>query len=91
MADIINLPENLTIHTINDSYAELSQKVQETGDEIIFDAGAVETIDTSGLQSLLMLIRMAESNQHSISWQNTNELFMTSANNIGLTEALKLA
>jgi len=90
MANTINLPESLTIHTIEASYNEMSTSVSDAGDDIILDAEAVENIDTSGLQSLLMIIKTAQSNQKNISWQNTNDTLKTAANKTGLSEALLL-
>jgi len=90
MANTISLPESLTIHTIDTSYNEINTSVPDSGDDIILDAEAVENIDTSGLQSLLMIIQTAKSNQKNISWQNTNETLKEAAKKIGLSEALLL-
>lgn len=90
MASTINLPESLTIHTIEASYDELSTSVSDLGDDIVLDAEAVENIDTSGLQSLLMIIQTAQNNQKNISWQNTNDTLKDAAKKIGLSEALLL-
>lgn len=91
MSDTITLPESLTIHTIDNTYTELNQAVLNAGDNIILNAQDIETIDTSGLQALLMIIESAKTNQKSIEWQNTNELLKTSAEKIGLTQALQLS
>ncbi|WP_028486278.1 STAS domain-containing protein [Thiomicrorhabdus chilensis] len=90
MSDTITLPESLTIHTIDSTYTELNQAFLNTGDNIVLNAQAIETIDTSGLQALLMLIESARKNQKSIEWQNANELLKTSAEKIGLAQALQL-
>lgn len=90
MSDTITLPESLTIHTIDSTYAELNQAFLNTGDSIVLNAQAIETIDTSGLQALLMLIESAKKNQKNIEWQNANELLKTSAEKLGLAQALQL-
>ena len=90
MASTINLPESLTIHTIETSYNEINTAVSDLGDDIILDAQAVENIDTSGLQSLLSIIQTAQNNQKNISWQNTNETLTNAAKKTGLFEALLL-
>jgi len=90
MANTINLPESLTIHTIEASFNEINAHVSDAGDDIVLDAEAVENIDTSGLQSLLMIIQTAQSNQKNISWQNANDTLKTAANKTGLAEALLL-
>ncbi len=90
MADTITLPENLTIHAIDSTFSELNQSLRDSGIDVIIDAKAVESIDTSGLQALLVLINSAQQDNKNITWQNTNELFTSSAEKIGLYEALQL-
>jgi len=90
MADTITLPESLTIHTIEASYNELNAAVSDLGDEIILDAQAIENIDTSGLQSLLVIIQSAQNIQKSITWVNTNDTLNDAAKKTGLFEALLL-
>lgn len=91
MANTITLPESLTIHTIETTYNEMSNAVSDLGDNIVFDANALENIDTSGLQSLLVIIQTAQSNQKSIAWENTNETLIDAAQKTGLSEALLLS
>ncbi|MEA3405969.1 MAG: STAS domain-containing protein [Pseudomonadota bacterium] len=90
MANTISLPESLTIHTIEASYNDINTSVSDLGDDIVLDAEAVENIDTSGLQSLLMIIQTAKNNQKNISWQNANDTLKDAATKIGLSEALLL-
>ncbi|WP_373020367.1 STAS domain-containing protein [Thiomicrorhabdus sp.] len=91
MADTITLPESLTIHTIDNIYTELRESLSNSGDEVVINAEAVETIDTSGLQALLILVNTAQQENKSITWQNASELLSQSAEKLGLSEALKLA
>jgi len=90
MANTINLPESLTIHTIETNYNEISTAVSDLGDDIVLDGKALENIDTSGLQSLLMIIKTAQKNQKNIRWENTNDTLNNAAKKTGLFEALML-
>ena len=91
MSSEIKLPESLTIHHIEDHFNTLSNLFNESEDEIIIEASAVETIDTAGLQALLALIKSTEDNNKSVTWQNTSETLSTSAEKIGLSQALLLS
>ena len=91
MANVINLPESLTIHTIETNYNEINEAVSDLGDDIVFDAQAIENIDTSGLQSLLSIIQTAEKNQKTVRWQNVNNVLNDAAKKTGLFEALQLS
>ncbi len=91
MANTISLPESLTIHTIDSNYNDLHTAVSDAENEIVLDAQAVENIDTSGLQSLLVIMQTAEKEQKSISWKNTNDVLTDAAKKTGLLEALKLS
>lgn len=90
MSNQVNLPENLTIHHINDQFSEIKGIIQSETDQIVFDAGAIEAIDTSGVQMLLALIEDLNSRQVDFSWQNPNDLLRESAKNLGLSEQLQL-
>ncbi|BCN93014.1 hypothetical protein THMIRHAM_07990 [Thiomicrorhabdus immobilis] len=88
MSETIQLPENLTIHHIEAHYNELNKLFNDAGDQISIEASAVETIDTSGLQALLVLVKTALENGKKISWQNTPEILTSSAKKIGIDQAL---
>lgn len=89
MSNIIQLPQNLTIHHIEGQFNELNQKLNEDDNEIIFDAAEVETVDTSGLQMLLVLTKASISNGKTLSWQNVPEILSSSAQKIGIDQALE--
>lgn len=91
MADIINLPETMTIHTIEQIYSELSESFKSAGDDILINGEKLESLDTSGLQALIVLINDATENEKQVEWQQTNEVLTTSAQKLGLSEALRLA
>lgn len=89
MSNQIQLPENLTIHHIEDHFNELNKKLNEDlGDEIVLDASAVESIDTSGLQTLLVLVKSTTDNGKKVSWQNVPEILSSSAKKIGIEQEL---
>lgn len=90
MSHQINLPENLTIHHINSQFSELKQTITSSEGTVVFDAGAVDSIDTAGLQMLLVFIRNLESRNINFSWQNASEQLIDSAKNLNLTLELKL-
>lgn len=90
MSSEIKLPENLTIHHIDDHFNELSQQFNDAGSEIKIEASAVETIDTAGLQTLLVLVKNTLENDKTISWENTPDILTISSEKLGLSQALLL-
>lgn len=91
MSSTIDLPETLTIHQIDEQFSILNQKFTDAGDVIIMDAALLETIDSSGIQTLLVLVQNAlENNQH-LSWRNTPDVLKNAAEKLGLTSGLMLA
>ena len=91
MSSEIKLPESLTIHHIEEHFNSLNNQFNDASDEITLEASAVETIDTAGLQALLVLIKHVVENSKTVSWQNTPEILSSSAEKIGLTQALQLS
>lgn len=87
----INLPENLTIHHIEAQLGDLRLASQADADTFTIDASNVETIDTSGLQLLLALVKKLQASNKTIQWASPSELLTTSASKLGLTEKLMLA
>ncbi|MCF6253265.1 MAG: STAS domain-containing protein [Thiomicrorhabdus sp.] len=90
MSTEIKLPENLTIHHIDNHFNELNKLFDESEDEIKIEASAVETIDSAGLQTLLILIKNSLDNDKTISWENTSDIVQTSSDRLGLSQALLL-
>lgn len=87
----ITLPESLTIHHIEEQLSDLRVAFQTDADVLHIDASNIETIDTSGLQLLLALIKNALSSNQKIHWQNPSETLTTNAEKLGLTDKLCLA
>ncbi|MBE0494452.1 MAG: STAS domain-containing protein [Thiomicrospira sp.] len=90
MSSQVTLPENLTIHHINDHFSELKQSVMSENENLVFDAGQIDSIDTSGLQMLLTLVENLKSRQVPFNWQNVNSTLKDNALNIGLVTQLQL-
>ncbi|HEY9018331.1 STAS domain-containing protein [Thiomicrospira sp.] len=90
MSSQVTLPENLTIHHINDHFAELKQSILSENENLVFDAGQIDSIDTSGLQMLLALVENLKSREVSFNWQNVNSTLKDNALNIGLVSQLQL-
>jgi anti-anti-sigma regulatory factor len=90
MSNEIKLPENLTIHHIEAHFNELNKLFNDSGDEISMDASSVDTIDTAGLQTLLILVTNAIENGKVITWLNPSEIIKTSAEKLGLMQELQL-
>ncbi len=90
MSNTIQLPQNLTIHHIEEHFNELNEKLNAVGDEMTFDASEVETVDTSGLQTLLVLVKSSVENGKKLNWENVPDILSSSAKKIGLDQALQL-
>ncbi len=91
MSNEIKLPENLTIHHIDAHFNELNTLFNDTGDEIILEASGIETIDTAGLQTLLVLVKNASENGKNVAWLNSPDILKDSAEKLGLTQELLLS
>jgi len=91
MSDLtIKLPEMLTIHHIESLKGTLQLEFQSEQKEIKIDTESLENIDTSGLQLLTLLVRDALAANKTITWQNQNEVLTSSADRVGLSDALQL-
>ncbi len=90
MSHKIDLPQNLTIHHIDGHFNALRDQFDDSEDTISINAAEVETIDTSGLQSLLILVKTAKENGNTIEWQNVPEILSTGAKKIGIEASLAL-
>jgi anti-anti-sigma regulatory factor len=90
MSQVIQLPENLTIHYANEHLASLKSQLVDSSNEIVFDGSSVETIDTSGIQLLLVVISDLGEKGVKVGWQNVTELLASSIANLGLSQKLNL-
>lgn len=89
MSDTIELPQNLTIHHIEEHFNTLGEAINAAGDDIVFDASKIETIDTSGLQTLLVYVHNLSENGKNFSWTNVTDTLSSAAKKIGIDTALK--
>ncbi|BBN59261.1 STAS domain-containing protein [Hydrogenovibrio marinus] len=87
----ITLPESLTIHHIEGQLGDLRLAFQSDAETFNLEGSKVETIDTSGLQLLLALIKSAQANDKTIQWTTPSEQLTTSASKLGLSEKLMLS
>lgn len=90
METTIALPENLTIHQIDAQFGGLKLAFESDADVYKIDGSEVESVDTAGLQSLLVLMREAEKRNKTIEWSNSTETLQNAAAKIGLIEQLNL-
>ncbi|BBP45564.1 hypothetical protein THMIRHAS_09370 [Thiosulfatimonas sediminis] len=91
MSSTITLNDSLIINQIEQQFSQLGAQFNEAETDILLDGEAVDTIDTSGLQCLLMLIQNAIAQGKSVSWLNASETLKTSAEKLGLNQALQLS
>lgn len=90
MGTQITLPDSLTIHQIDEHFTQLLEQLNIADESIELNGAAVESIDTSGLQAVLALIRHAQSKDNQISWQSSSDVLKQSAAKLGLSEAMLL-
>ncbi len=69
--------------------SELAKLVNAT-DVVTLDIGAVQRIDTAGLQLIATFIRERETNGRQVKWQGTAPVLTTAAQLLGLSALLKL-
>lgn len=87
----INLPDSLTIHQIDQNYSQLLEQLDVTEQTIEINGSAVESIDTSGLQALIVLIRHAQETSNQVSWNSPSDVLKQSAEKIGVHNDLLLS
>ncbi len=90
MSLTIELPQNLTIHHIEEHFNKMNEELIDSDNNVVFDAKELETIDTSGLQTLLIIAQSIIKNGKTVSWKNTPEILSTSAQKIGIDQDLQL-
>lgn len=90
MSQSITLPENMTIHYAAEHMNFLNEELLSAEGEIVFDVSAVETIDSAGMQLLLVVIQSLNEKGLTVQWSNLNDLFVDSVRNIGLADSLQL-
>lgn len=90
MSQSICLPESLTIHQISEHFEQIKQSVADASNSLTIDAGALDNIDTSGVQMLLVLVKNLVERGIEINWQNQTGALLDSANKLGLSQELRL-
>lgn len=88
-ASSITLPPRLAIAEIATHHRGFCDALAEGG-PIAIDAGAIERIDTTGLQCLTALVRTAGDRRQTVSWESVSPELAAAAARLGLTAALEL-
>jgi len=84
---MLNLPDVFGIAQAEIMYQEIKDLLSST-DEIKIDGSAVEMIDASALQLLIVLVNECKSQGKKISWHKNSDKIRDSANLVNLTESL---
>ncbi|BBP43300.1 STAS domain-containing protein [Thiosulfativibrio zosterae] len=87
----IDLPESLTIHHIESQFGDLKIAFQSDVSTIKINGANLDTIDTSGLQAILVLIKDAMADDKIVLWEGVSETLKVSAEKIGLIEKLQIS
>lgn len=91
MSSTITLSDSLIINHIEQEFAQLSAQFNEAENEILLDGEAVDTVDTAGLQCLLILISNAAEQGKNVSWLSPSDTLKTTAEKLGLSTSLQLS
>lgn len=86
----ITLPATLTIQSVATDHKELCDRISSLETPVQLEAGAVEEIDTAGMQLLLALVNELNSQSITSEWQTPSEVLIQTAAILGMTEALAL-
>lgn len=87
--EAFSLPPVLTIHEAEQVKADLVEMMQLPG-PVALDGGAVERVDTAGLQLLASLIKSCRSDVRAFSWTGWSPEFERAAQILGLSNILAL-
>ncbi|WFE68836.1 STAS domain-containing protein [Thiomicrospira sp. R3] len=89
MSNVIALPENLTIHYAA-SYLEKIKAQLETSDGVVFESDKVETLDTSGVQLLLVVINDLTARGIEYCFESPSKVLVEAIQALGLSPHFKL-
>lgn len=90
MSNVIALPENLTIHYAASYLDEVKTQLEGTGN-IVFEADKVETLDTSGVQLLLVVINDLTARGVEYCFESPSKVLVESIEALGLSSHFKLS
>jgi anti-sigma B factor antagonist len=71
---VLQLPNELNINTLADTRREIEKRCVEKFQKVIVDLGKLETIDSSGLGYIVVLIKQVKMNRSSIAICSPNNL-----------------
>ena len=85
----INLPENLTITNIHPVHELLEAMVDDqTHDQIVIHAAAVQRADTAGIQLLYAFAKAAKERQITLDWDQPSAKLISAAEILGMKDSL---
>ena len=87
--EVIACPKQLNI-TMAEGFKEKLMPFADKGDSCSVDAAEVEKVDSTGLQLLVALDLTLKSNGAQLSVLNPSDVFLKTAQMLGLTEHLNL-
>jgi len=85
----IKFQRQLGIQQVSDLKTELESAVS-TGNGVLLDASAVESVDAAGLQLLVAFVQHAGLKKCMFEWRSPSDAFVETAEIMGLSAALQL-
>jgi len=86
---IVELPEKLTIVTVEALHEQLEPLLNENND-VVLNAESVARVDTAGLQVLLSFCQTLQKQHVSFSWTSIPDVLRDGALQLGLFELMAL-
>lgn len=86
---VVDLPDNLTIASVEELHKQLDPYTIGNQD-IVFNAGNVERVDTAGLQTLYAFHQALKSHSGEMSWSAKSDAIVDAAKLLGMTNHLAL-
>lgn len=83
MSTLIELPENLTIHYASSYLEQVKEQILSAGD-VIFDGARIETVDTAGVQLLLVMLKDLSSKGIEHRFESPSKILIESVQGLGL-------
>ena len=84
---IVELPENLTIASVETLHEQL-EPLLNAGNDVMLKAAGVTRVDTAGLQTLLAFHKALVTRSLRLSWSAPSQPLLETAEQLGLREAL---
>jgi anti-anti-sigma regulatory factor len=91
MSHVIKLPENITIHYVSEHMNSLKSALGDATGDVDFDASQVETLDTAGIQLMLVILKTLVGKNVKVRWVGANDVFTSSIEGLGLADKFSFA